>query len=58
MRRSLRTIIVRKKDVITTSLKAKDFDGCSGKNTTRLRKAQDKDIEYLGCQVTLDKEEA
>jgi len=39
-------------------LKAKDFDGYSRKNTTRLRKTQDKDIEYLGCQVTLDKEEA
>jgi len=51
-------IIVSKKDVTTTSLKAKDFDGYSSKNTTRWRKAQDKDIEYLGCQVTLDKEEA
>jgi len=28
------------------------------KNTTRLRKAQDKDIEYSGCQVTMNKEEA
>jgi len=32
--------------------------GHLSKNTTRLREAQDKDIEYLGCQVTLDKEEA
>jgi len=39
-------------------LKAKDFDGYSSKNTTRLRKAQDKDIEYLGCQVTLELKEA
>jgi len=49
---------VSKKDVTTTSLKDKDFDGYSSKNTTILRKTQDKDIEYLGCQVTLDKEEA
>jgi len=27
-------------------------------DTTKLREAQNKDIEYLGCQVTLDKEEA
>jgi len=39
-------------------LKAKDFNGYSSKNNTSLRKAQDKDIEHLGCQVTLDKEEA
>jgi len=49
---------VSKEDVTTTSLKAKDFDGYSSKNTTRLRKDQDKDIEYLEYQVTLDKEEA
>jgi len=45
-------------DVTAICLKAKDFDGYSSKNTIRLRKAQDKDIDYLGCQVTLDKEEA
>jgi len=49
-------IFLVKKDVTTTSLKAKDFDGYSSKNTTILRKAKDKDIKYLGCQVTLDKE--
>jgi len=54
----LETSLLAKKDVTTTSLKVKDFDGYSNKNTTRLRKAQDKDIKYLGCQVTLDKEEA
>jgi len=49
---------VSKNYVTTTSLKAKDFDGYSNKNTTRLKKAQHKDIYYLGCQVTLDKEES
>jgi len=39
-------------------LKAIDFDGYSSKNTTRLRKTQDKDIKYLGCQVTMNKEKA
>jgi len=29
----------------------------TSKNTTRLWEAQDKDIKYLRCQVTLEKEE-
>jgi len=48
---------VSKKNVTTTPLKVfiKDFDGYSSKNTTKLREAQDKDIDVSFEMVEMPK---